>query len=191
MSKGLRIVALVAAAILSCAAVEAQTVTSAGGAYSYPLSPSRALETADVAVGLNLPTTGTTEQTLRTWTIPANALPVARQGFRVMAMGVTANNANAKTLGIYIGNQGVCAVNASVNGAWNVACAVECWATSSTTIGCRAFRENALGNGGGLSINGPFTVDYTGALTVTVRATTATSAGDFTLQAFAAHFFRP
>lgn len=55
-------------------------------------------QTASVATG-----TGTAEQTLQTYTMPANTLSAAGQAVRVTCWGTTAANGNNKTMKLYFG----------------------------------------------------------------------------------------
>lgn len=55
-------------------------------------------QTASVATG-----TGTAEQTLQQYTLPANTITAAGQGVRVTCWGTTAANANVKTRKLYFG----------------------------------------------------------------------------------------
>ena len=64
---------------------------------------------------------GAGEDDLITFTLPAASLHTNGMGVRVTAWGITANNANAKTLRVYFGaSLATIGLDPSINGQWKV-----------------------------------------------------------------------
>ncbi len=125
------------------------------------------------------PTTGTTIQTLATCTLPADALSVDGMGVKVKAWGQTAANGNSKLLELYVGATVCATLTSTVN---NGAIVLE-----STILRTGAAAEECVGTG----VSGAGTAhgmratpaaDTTAGIALAVKATTATSAGDFTFK---------
>ena len=123
-------------------------------------------------------TTGTSEEVLATYTLPANTLSANGKAIRVTAWGTTAANGNAKTLRIRFGGVGgtVVALNAtSTSGAY--------WLLRSVIIRTGAANQSSIGES--MSSNTAVVVasptqTLSGAVDVVVTGTTTTSAGDAT-----------
>src|SRR6185312_12901729 len=58
---------------------------------------------------------GTTEQTLLSYTLPAKTLSATNKGLKIQAWGVTAANANNKTMKLYFGSEVITTPTAATN----------------------------------------------------------------------------
>ncbi len=98
----------------------------------------------EVPIFSNLTAVGnvtTGEDDLITQALPADTLSVTKQGLHITTWGVTANNANTKTVKVYFGATAVLtqALTASIVGSWMIDGYV--WRTGSDTQDC-IFRLN-------------------------------------------------
>lgn len=91
-------------------------------------------QTAAVATGA-----GTAEQTLQTFSLPANTLTTAGQSLRVVCWGPTAANTNNKTARLYFG--------ASVVATPTMATSAERWSLDILVMRRTATTQGFLGNG--------------------------------------------
>lgn len=123
---------------------------------------------------------GTSEQTLYTYTLPANTLANAGDSLRVECSAATAANANNKTLKLYFGASVISTPTAALN-AQNV------YLTYTVTRGASATAQAFVGNGmsgtGSITpvavVNTAGTDDMSTALVIKCTGTDATdSAGD-------------
>lgn len=124
-------------------------------------------------------TTGTTLQTLASCDIPANALSVDGMGLRVRAWGITAANANSKSLQLFFGATACDSLTSTVN---NGAMVLE-----ATILRTGAATQECAGTGiaGSGTVNATRAApaeDTTAAITLAVKATTATASGDVTFK---------
>lgn len=132
-------------------------------------------QTAAVATG-----TGTAEQTLQTYTLPANALSAAGQSLRVSCWGPTAANTNNKTAKLYFG--------ASVVATPVMATSAETWFLDYIVMRRTATTQGFLGRGAistGPAAVAPIVTDGAETLTagVVIKCTGTdgtSSAGDLT-----------
>jgi hypothetical protein len=131
-------------------------------------------------------TTGTSEETLMSFSLPASTLNVDGRGVRITAWGVTAANGNAKTYGLYFGATAL--TNApgitDNNHRWRIDAIV--FRTAAATQEGITTRSSSTSDsaGGGTTRNVRTTPGETlsGAVTIALKATTATSAGDVTCE---------
>lgn len=134
-------------------------------------------------------TTGTTKQTLATYTFPynnsaqVNAGPFQNNGgavFEIVAWGITAATANSKTFEIDFGGTAIATITTSVNAGF-VRCKARIIVSSvanTQAIGgeCDDFSTVRTGANGTPGITG------SAAIVVNIAATTATASGDFTFK---------
>lgn len=79
----------------------------------------------------------TTEDTLFTYTLPANSLSLVNQGLSILAAGTLANNADNKTVKLYFGTQSYSlGTVATANVAWSVKMTVFKTASNAQLILC-------------------------------------------------------
>ena len=142
------------------------------------------------ATELTTATTGTSEEILYTWTIPANTFrqtggPV---GLRIEAFASGAANTNTKRLRVRIGGIGgtlMCDRTTAVSGDL-MQCVVECLVATSTSFACvtnqniKAASFEATADATGIT--------FTNALSVVVTGVTVTAATDMTLRAVSAQW---
>jgi hypothetical protein len=126
-------------------------------------------------------TTGTTKQTLGTYTIPANALAANGKGYRITAWYTTAANANSKTMAIDFGSQTSVATKTTTTSADVVVLTVIILKTGSST---QSVLGTAYATAASIPVNTAGSQTDTAAIVVNLTATTGTSSGDATLQSF-------
>ncbi len=107
--------------------------------YDYTNSKLKALQPGNGPLYTNLTAVGnvtTGEDNLITQALPADTLNTTKQGIRIRAWGVTANNANTKTVKLYFGTVAVLtqALTASIAGSWAIEGTV--YRTGSDTQDC-------------------------------------------------------
>lgn len=127
------------------------------------------------------PTTGTIEETLASYTMPANTLAVNTRGVRITAWGTTAPNANSKTVKMYFGTSVPLVLTTSGSGiGWRgTVITTRTGASAQTTWGETLASGTALAYGAFTS-----TEALTSTVLIKVTGTTATAAGDATLTGF-------
>lgn len=125
-------------------------------------------------------TTGTTEQVLATYTLPANTLSAAGKAIRITAWGTTAANTNSKTVRIRLGGigaQGVISMTTSTSAAvWRLEAVVA--RTGASTQDVIAWGLQGSNN----VIFSQTTLTLSSANDIVVTGITATSAGDATFK---------
>lgn len=95
-------------------------------------SASGAIHKNTTAVG----NVGSGEDTLMSYSLPANTLNANNKGVRITAWGKTAANGNNKTIALYFGIQvASTGANATNNGAWRVVCEVLRTGSSTQDVG--------------------------------------------------------
>ena len=125
------------------------------------------------------PTTGTSAQVLATCTIPAGSLSVDGTGLKVQAWGATAANGNSKVLEVLFGATVCSTLTSSVNNGGIV--------LQSTILRTGASTQECMGTGasGGSvahEMRAAPAESLASSIALTVRATTPTASGDFTLK---------
>lgn len=127
-------------------------------------------QTAAVSTG-----TGTSEQTLQTYTLPANTLTAAGQSLRIKCWGTTGATANNKTRKLYFGASVITTATEAAN-AQNWTMTLFVMRTGSAT---QAVEGSGLAGTGGvtpISYVNQGTDDFTTALTIKCTGTDGTSA---------------
>lgn len=133
-------------------------------------------QTAIVATGV-----GTSEQTLQTYTLPANTITAAGQGVRTTCWGGTAANANNKTRKLYFGASAITTATEAAN--------AQTWRLSFIVMRTAAATQQFLGSGeaGTASVTPLATVvlsgtdDFTAGAGIVIKCTATdgtSSAGD-------------
>ena len=127
------------------------------------------------------PTVGTSEEILYTYTLPANTLDTDGQCIHIVAIATTAANANNKTIQLNFGSDGVAIMSALAENGGGFWVEARIWRVSANTV--KTFGYIASTNSGqrGLRIF-TRTVTLSGAIVITLRGTTPTSAGDLTAE---------
>ena len=182
------------ALLIACALLLWGGMLSAQSINYYPAASSgtnsgTVLSTSGVSLGLA--TTGTAEEVLKTWTIPANTFPTANYGFRVYAWWNSANNANAKTPRIRLGGIGGTAICGA-----GIAVATERYYCDMTCLVAAAGVLECTGMAGKTSIGGginpiQYSYTFTNSLDVVATGTSGVALGEITLNTFMGWFFRP
>lgn len=127
-------------------------------------------------------TTGTSEETIATYTLPANALRTNGQSLRIRAWGTTAATANNKTQKLLLGSATLVSTGA-------IAANAKDWFLEAIVVRDGAASQVCLGNGQAndavvvCDYTAP-TQDLTTALAITVKATDATAAAGTLLKGF-------
>ena len=175
------------AVLLLASPVQAQTIyppqggSGAGGWEPYITDTS-----------LSIPTSGTSIEVLRTFTLPANYFPTLYRGFRLVTVAVGAANTNNKTLAVRKTDVSGTVISSSLinaSGAHTMI-TLECYPQSATTLMC--FGSQGLHNTVGNVVNFQLTsLDFTADLAFVVCGTTATAAADMSLTMLQVQFFRP
>lgn len=161
---------------------------------NYPAAGAAGMVASDVVGSLSTTTSGTSEEVLRTWTIPANSFPTANVGFFIRATWKTAANANSKTPRIRVGGIGgkVCVGGAVATSNDRILHECVCMVDASNNFTC-AGQQARLAAGGAYNMidttSGTYT--FSSAIDIVATGTTGTQAGDVTLTSFSAYFFRP
>lgn len=151
-------------------------VTYTAGASANLFKPVLALDVAYV----NLATTGTVQETLYTYTLPANVLNADGRWLRIHSVWSTAANANAKTFLIHFGGTTVCGAAVGTN-AGLLQCDVDIVRTGASA---QVYSANAWANGVDAYPRPTTSLTKTDTNTIAIDfiGTTATSAGDLTLK---------
>lgn len=113
----------------------------------------------------------TTEDTLKTFALPANALDVAGRGIHVYAWGTYANNTNTKAAKLYFGSEIVTAASGN-----NVSWSLEMWAIKSGANTQQISGQPITGTSHGGIANQSGAEADTAAITIKVTAQDSTSA---------------
>lgn len=93
----------------------ADNVTFYAGLKTYPNASFKAMGVVYGTTATAATATGTSEQTLATYSLPANALDKAGRRVRVRAAFTTAANANNKTMKLYFGSSVITTPTAATN----------------------------------------------------------------------------
>jgi hypothetical protein len=125
-------------------------------------------------------TTGTIEEVLATYTLPANTLSANGKGVRVTAAGLTAANGNTKTMRVRFGGIGgtqVCSSTTATSGvAWHQTAEIFRTGAATQITGC----TSTAGTAANTNIN-TAAQTLSGTVDIVVTGTTATASGDATL----------
>jgi hypothetical protein len=124
-------------------------------------------------------TTGTSEETLMSFSLPANALNVNGRGLRITVAGETAANANSKTFTITFGSVTLVTATGAYNGIGLNASAT----LLRSGVASFVARTSLFGGTTPLAFTASVSsggTDLTAAVTIAVKATTATAIGDAT-----------
>lgn len=125
-------------------------------------------------------TTGTTEQTLATYPMPANTMATNGRGVRITASFTHAANTNGTIAYVKFGGQQV-AIRANSTSGATTRITAEVIRTGAATQWSAALAAGATTV---QALSGALTVDLTAAVAITATATTGTAAGDLTLDLF-------
>lgn len=125
-------------------------------------------------------TTGTTEQSLATYTMPANTMATNGRGVRITASFTHAANTNGTIAYVRFGGQQV-AIRANSTSGATTRITAEVIRTGAATQWSTAL---ATGATTGQALSGALTVDLSQTVNITATATTGTAAGDLTLDFF-------
>ena len=133
-------------------------------------------------------TTGTTEQILATYTLPANALSANGKGVRITAYWSTAANANSKTYQLRFGGIGGTVLGGTTTTANNLGTRVvaELFATGTNTQ--KAFSQTNTGTVAPSITIGTVAATTSAAIDIVATGTTPTAAGDVTFQGMLVEF---
>lgn len=132
--------------------------------------------------GTSTATTGTSEETLASYSLPANALCRDGQSVRIRAWGTTAANGNDKTEKLYFGSTTLISTGA-------LAANAKDWYLEATVVRTGAATQTAVANGQAnaaivaTDVTAP-TEDLTAAVTIALKATDGTAAGGSILKGF-------
>jgi hypothetical protein len=131
-------------------------------------------------------TTGTAEETLMSYTMPANTLAVNGRGVRITAWGSTAANVNAKMIKVYFGTSVPAVITTSSSGA--------AWRATAYMTRTGAAAQTSWGEilvSASAAAYGAFTATeaLTSTVLIKVTGTTATAAGDATATGFMVEAF--
>jgi hypothetical protein len=126
-------------------------------------------------------TTGTVEEVLATYTLPANTLSANGKGVRITAWGTTAANGNAKTTRIRFGGIGGTIVATVAGSSSGSAVVLSCviartGAATQTSVSLTQLMASSTNS---VTVAAP-TQTLSGTVDIVVTGTTATSAGDLT-----------
>lgn len=124
-------------------------------------------------------TTGTAEEVVKTYTLPANSIRQDGRGFRIRVRGTTASNGNDKTVKIVLGSTTLLSTGNLAANAKDWELTVECWRVTSAThrsIGWGQFNAAIVAVD---YVAG--TEDFTTALALAVKITDATALGGTTV----------
>jgi hypothetical protein len=133
-------------------------------------------------------TTGTAEQTLATYTLPANSLSSDMKALRITTWATTAANTNAKTLKVVLGSATVATTTTSASALGISQEVLTVRSASGEQISRGVSTMNTASGGAGvhtgLVTTTATTETDTSAIVITVKATTGSAAGDLTLRGF-------
>lgn len=169
----------------------ADNVTMYAGQLSYPDGASfQAMGLIRVLKAINATGTGTSEQTLGTYSLPANSLDVNGRALRIRAFFVTAANGNTKTCKLYFGAKSLS------TGAITTASAAPYLELNVVRSGVGTQIIGGIGFGGTTGIvpvaltgAGTAAEDETAAIVIKATGTDGTSsAGDITLCGFTVEY---
>lgn len=124
-------------------------------------------------------TTGTSEETLMSFSLPANTLNTDGRGVRITAWGTHATNGNSKTVTLYFGGTTLRARTGTDNGI--------VWRFDSLVFRTGAATQEGIseisytGSAGTLQRSTPAET-LSGAVTIALKATTASAIGDVTCE---------
>lgn len=124
-------------------------------------------------------TTGTTLQTLASCTLPANALSLNGMGLKVKAWGITAANANNKTLALAFGASTCATLTGAVNNG-SIVVETTILRVSATLQECGG--SGLSSTGGGMTTRAAPAETLANAIILAAQATTPTASGDFTFK---------
>lgn len=124
------------------------------------------------------PTTGTTKETLMSYTLPGNSLSAAGKAIRITFQFTTAANANSKTVTVEFGGQVLYTFTTSTS----AASAFGTILVVQQTTGNQMYYTPGTGfeTGGSIVLLDSLTLTETGNLAVELTGTTATASGDAT-----------
>ena len=127
-------------------------------------------------------TTGTSEEVLATYTLPANTLSANGKAIRVTAWGESAANANAKVVRIRFGG-----IAAAWTASFSTTASGAAWSISSVIIRTGAATQVSIGSGsaspsGQTLVSAAPTATLSSAVDIVVTGLTATASGDVTFK---------
>lgn len=150
--------------------------TSGDGIYAVGIKPTN----------MAVVTTGTAEETVYTWTIPANTFPDIYSGFRIDAIFVHAAGVNATSYKVKINGNSIALGSTSV-AAEVVRASGQCRVSAAAEMLCdgQQFKNTSVSSNSAQ----PATT-FTNPVVVTITMTTGVSAGDLVLRNVAAIYYR-
>ena len=127
-------------------------------------------------------TTGTSEEVLATYTLPANTLSANGKAIKITAWGGTATNGNSKSASVRFGG-----ISGTIVASWSSALSNGEWIISTTIVrtGAATQLSVAMGSYGSTAMSTRGTAPtqtLSNAVDIVVTGTTATSAGDVTFK---------
>lgn len=126
-------------------------------------------------------TTGTAEEVLATYTLPANTLSANGKGVRIIAFGASAANANVKITRIRFGG-----IGGTIIAALSFSSSAASWRLSAEVVRTGAATQITTSQSGSGATSSSQTVSasqtLSGTVDIVVTGVTATSAGDATFQ---------
>ena len=164
-------------------------VTSEVSAQTIAFTPSfvGGIRAADVALEIALPTTTTSVEALRTWTIPADTFPsLIYAGFESTCLTRGENNTNNKNARLYFGGIAGTQILAEASTTANQTFlqSVRCWVDSGTTFMC--YTQRCIGASCAQS-SATYTFTPSASLAITCAGYT-NPAGDVTLTGQASYW---
>ena len=133
-------------------------------------------------------TTGTSEEVLATYTLPANSLSATGKIIRVTAYFTTAANANTKIARIRLGGLTGAAVTAQ-SISTNNGVVMLCGYIIRTGANTQAIVGHGIASSGAVTaLNSTSTQTDTGSLAIVITGATATSSGDLTFRVMIVEF---
>lgn len=141
------------------------------------------------AVGVSVPTTGTAEEVLRTYTLPGGTMATNGDRLFIRAVFSLAANANSKTMALKIGGIGgtLLALQTTTQNGSVVVLEATVYRTAPTTGDC--YRIQFLTATFAQSFTGLAQI-WANATDIVATATTATAAGDVTLRDFTVDYIK-
>jgi hypothetical protein len=129
-------------------------------------------------------TTGTSEETLASYTLPGGTLAANGQKIVVVAFGTLAANANAKIIDIDFGSTNNVVFNTTLNNArWRIQ--MEVWRTGATTQ--KALVTSIASSVNGTNLYTTPTETLSGNVVIAIKGTTASAIGDIVFEGWDIH----
>ena len=136
-------------------------------------------------------TTGTSEETLASYSLPSNAFNANGNGIRVTVWGTTAGNANNKSAVLYFGTSArTVLINAAHNNVvWSGVVEILRTGSNAQLQTARSMYNVSGSAGSSYAETGTSAITDSAAIIVALKATTPTAAGDLTFKGMIVEFF--